>query len=568
MNRVKSENEKSILVKSGAQILGPMNLLEARDMLKKKHLSIIDEVKWPLGRWEYLRQNEAFADLISDLQNQIQEKEEVTGTATLTASKTETITDLKNQENQPSIRDVKPLNLKSTASMSDAAYGASYDQRILADAKKSFRSVRILAILISLGIFLMIGFKIFSDSQFNTKNFENLRNQAEKYKGLMLYDRSMGYYRQLNAIKDPSEEFKRSMSFVMLQTDSQTTEAKKIFEATIADTNSSGEEKADAYLGLAILRQKEDDPIQASENVQKALSFSPLHKQLLLASVFLNLWIHKQNEVDSALRELSGISTSDPEYIFVESLNLVGSKTKIPTEYKENIQRLQSQYINSGRMFLQAEIGLLRLLALANTKSVEKNENFSLALTNYLYLPLYQSKGFAHLVKNYPKNFEFNSLINYCQDLVAVLGDSPSSNMLKAVCWVRSGMEVQANKIIENRLTQAPEDPVAILTKAGYLARLGRYADAVGLLKSKSDLNPGFLALLCVETGDDECVKLNSDKALLKNENDQYAILARALLSRRLGEKREAREWVRRGIGLEERWIDFIELKDSLGDTD
>lgn len=79
--------EKKWLIKSENKILGPYQFEQILDLIKKKQVSLVDEVRDTTTRWLYVRENPAFKEVVDEVRKDIESRNE--GTRTIqTASKT------------------------------------------------------------------------------------------------------------------------------------------------------------------------------------------------------------------------------------------------------------------------------------------------------------------------------------------------------------------------------------------------------------------------------------------------------------------------------------------------
>lgn len=85
--------EKKWLIKSENRILGPYHFEQIEELLKKRQISLIDEVRDMDTRWLYIRENINFKSIVEDIRKEIDSKTESTKTYQ-TASKTHTGTDV------------------------------------------------------------------------------------------------------------------------------------------------------------------------------------------------------------------------------------------------------------------------------------------------------------------------------------------------------------------------------------------------------------------------------------------------------------------------------------------
>src|SRR3989338_1479317 len=75
---------KNWLVKSSTKILGPFTREEVMVLLTRRQITIIDEVRQPEGRWNYIRQNRHFKEVVKTLRYEQDHSKEDTMTSTST----------------------------------------------------------------------------------------------------------------------------------------------------------------------------------------------------------------------------------------------------------------------------------------------------------------------------------------------------------------------------------------------------------------------------------------------------------------------------------------------------
>lgn len=73
-------SEKKWLIKSENRIMGPYGFDEVLDLLRKRQISIIDEVRDPETRWLYVRENPEFKNVVEEIRKEIDAKQESTKT--------------------------------------------------------------------------------------------------------------------------------------------------------------------------------------------------------------------------------------------------------------------------------------------------------------------------------------------------------------------------------------------------------------------------------------------------------------------------------------------------------
>src|SRR4051812_45500802 len=93
MDKEKAMQEKNWLIKSSSKIIGPYSATEVAQLLIKKHISIIDEVRQPRGRWAYIRETPIFSEIVHNLRSEQANSAEETASmlATQTLSRTDLV---------------------------------------------------------------------------------------------------------------------------------------------------------------------------------------------------------------------------------------------------------------------------------------------------------------------------------------------------------------------------------------------------------------------------------------------------------------------------------------------
>ena len=77
---ITEHSDKKWLVKCENKILGPYNFEQVEDLISKKQISLIDEIRDPQTRWLYIRENPEFKNIIQDVRSEIDAKNDATTT--------------------------------------------------------------------------------------------------------------------------------------------------------------------------------------------------------------------------------------------------------------------------------------------------------------------------------------------------------------------------------------------------------------------------------------------------------------------------------------------------------
>ncbi|AGH96187.1 hypothetical protein [Pseudobdellovibrio exovorus] len=77
---LEKNSEKKWLIKSESKILGPYTFDQVTDLIRKKQLSLIDEIRDPETRWLYVRENPEFKGIVEEMRKEIDARQESTKT--------------------------------------------------------------------------------------------------------------------------------------------------------------------------------------------------------------------------------------------------------------------------------------------------------------------------------------------------------------------------------------------------------------------------------------------------------------------------------------------------------
>lgn len=204
-------SEKKWLVKSENIILGPYSFDQIIDMIRKRQISLIDEIRDPETRWLYIRENPEFKNLAEEIRKEIDEKQESTKTYQ-SISKTEEVvlrtrtdanpyTDINLETKDATvIKEILSNSLDTPAqhrSEKAKVYGVKTDRVV--QKKISIFSSHALVITLLVGVFSVAGFMGYLFYQKRTVQLqeEQWAQQIRKYRLLGLYQKAADLYAKL-----------------------------------------------------------------------------------------------------------------------------------------------------------------------------------------------------------------------------------------------------------------------------------------------------------------------------------------------------------------------------------
>jgi hypothetical protein len=204
--------EKKWLVKSENKILGPYNFDQIVDLIRKKQIVLIDEIRDPETRWLYIRENNAFKTIVEEIRKEIDSKQESTKTYQSISKtfddpmfKTKTdinhFTDINLEAKEISVISEEHTIQQKTALEKKVekakVYGVDTDKAVkiklnIFSSKVILATVAVLVLIAS-----SVGSYVYIQKRNLIKQEEDLVLQVKKYKFLGLYQRAVDLFSKL-----------------------------------------------------------------------------------------------------------------------------------------------------------------------------------------------------------------------------------------------------------------------------------------------------------------------------------------------------------------------------------
>lgn len=580
-----SRQEKNWLVKSSTRILGPFNVEEISQLLLKKHISIIDEVRQPEGRWKYIRENRIFDNVVQTLRTEQEKSGEMTQTQTLTATAATSVTITKTDamhsgdELTPTptpppspllarsdlafpgegLKDVTPArDTGVTPVLPKMPPKASADPRVQAQIKKASNLVRIFAALMVVvvlgGVYLMQGRKMGVRDQ----GYDALIDEALRYRGIQLYDRSLAAYKKAAAIREPDPSVQAQMALILIVLDRQTAQGRRILERELADEKNGRSQQIDATLGIAISYILEGSLREAEEALQKVLILEP---QNFNARLDLGLVALRKGDAKDALRQLNELarrSQPHPLLLLARSLAFL----QIP-ERDETMAQTLSAEIHS---FLGRSAQFRQELLMVNAALLAPNDSqLPNLIADFLGQVTHQSGLYIRDPRLDWRVADWEVLERVCRDLTSRFTGA-RVKAVRAICLSEAGRDTESRKFLEEAVAESPKDPLVLFTQANLLYRNGLRNEAYAVLRLPELANlrerETLIGKICLDQGDLGCAE-KSFRSVLSTGTDYVAIAGLAQVLQKQDRRAEASSLIREGIEREPGYLPFIELRET-----
>ncbi len=581
---------KNWLVKSSTKILGPFTREEILILLTRLQITIIDEVRQPEGRWNYIRENRHFKEVVKSLRYEQDHSKDDTmtststiGTSSITKTEPATVSDEFTQT--PIIPTKSPPSRAQTSSLKDVtpsigdaatprphgngatkSYGTLSDQRVQSRIQKQNVLLRGILLVVTVAAAMFVALSFLRKEKKADMNYDQLLSSALRYKALGLYQLSLKNYKKATALKEPDPESQFQMVFLLINEDRQSLNGRRIIEGTLLKPGRSRNEIIDANLGMALSYMMEGDFRQAEEYLQKTLGYDPNNEAAKINQAVILL---KKGAYDQALKSFESLSNVDspayPLILLCKSLALI-EVSKTQADKEQLLKNISEIKLYVGRShFLRKELSLLMIYLnqLAQDSTGELD-----AINTFLEEPPNISRQYVRELEIDWRNSEWDFLERYCSELFGSGKGPVSMKAVRAVCLIEGNRDMEAAKLLDESLVQGPKQLTGLQAQADYLWKLGRLNEAQLLFKN-SDFKQNRMALYvqgeaCLKAKDFACAETAYKILSERDYGDILAHYGLALVAQARKDKARLQSEIKAGFEVENNFVPFIELRDQL----
>jgi tetratricopeptide (TPR) repeat protein len=573
-------DEKNWLLKSSTRILGPMTHAEIIDLLKKKQVSMIDEVRQPAVRWMTIRENRSFVEAIHEIQEMENLHEGSQGqiTRTLNQTQTENIYEVENESDSTvvdtNLKDVQltqEVSLQSHAQESVAkSFGAINDKRRIENASHKQKQLKI--IIFSLILLVLVAFAglQFFQKERDEQLYKQFVHSAIRYKSLNLYDQSISAYRKAKSLRKLDASTEQKMAPLAILFETEVTPLRSLLaQPSLANDQGHRKQYVENLVSIGLSYVRESDYQSAKEYFQKALTYDSSSQ---VATINLALMQFKQGLPSEGLKLLERISSSENYSAFLLYAQGLGLQALRAFKEQTDEAKLLSSEIDSRLRNSSQMQNHLRLIDLRLQLDEGARSNVENALQKYLQL----EPGFSQdQVQYFQLDWSLlnsENLFKSCQEIHAKLPFGVLSQTFMAFCSIESGRLIEAKQFINEALSISPGHPYAVHVQAFLLSKMNMSAEAVALIKKNgAQLFPTTISLLgrlCLEQNDEACAikSLNETKDRISARSQSQWGLARLAVKK--DKSIEALNFIRTGLDSNSDYRPLIELRNQLESVD
>lgn len=580
--------EKCWLVKSSTRILGPHSIDDIAQLLAKKHISIIDEVRPPSGRWRYIREHRIFDEIVQQLRAEQENSPELTQTQTLTAtaqtSVTITKTDAFSQVEELTPTPPAPARVRSDvphgfgSEVKDVlagrettrplggglggapSFGTLGDHRVQEKLTRSQNSVRWILFGLAALIVVAVAFTQLRKSSKRDEGFDSLISEALRYRSLQLYEKSLASYKKAALIREPDSETQSQMALVLIVLDRQNVLGRRILEKDLGDDTHARARVIDATLGIAISYMMEGSLKEAEDNLQKILVLEPGNFIARLNLALLGLRKGEWRESERLLEDLSRRGPPHPLVLLGRAVaHLESGGLRDEMRSRMIASEIQSYLMKSRQ--LRQEL-LLMQAALLPTG----DPHMAYVVDQFLSEIAHQASLFVRDLRIDWRVSDWDNLERHCRELVTRVPSQARMKAMRAICLSEAGRDSESQRALNEAMAEAPRDPAVLFTQANLLYRNGLRNEATAVLRlpelasfASRDL---LMGRICLDQGDMGCAERSFAAAAEQDETDLRVLAGRASVYLRQDRPMEAASLIRLGLEKESLYLPLIELRE------
>ena len=579
--------EKHWLVKSSTRILGPYSSDELVDLLQKKTISYLDEIRKPTGRWAFIRENKEISALLSEVED-FDPSELTVSMMTIgqTISRTENISDIEESDKaevdpkeifnkkttEETIKDIVPIKEKvvtyntAAAKPSNLTYGAYTEDQIKGAVESKAQLIRLI-LMVCVGVVVTgyFGYILFAKSK-QSMNNQALLSTALRLKSIHLYEKAYDVYKKAKAQKEPDMATQAEMALLSIVFDNEAGATRSLLEKYMTSVDIKDRRQLVNYnIAIALSYLKEGDENKARENFLKAVGIDPFNQAVILNRSLMQI---KKEEFRDSYINLKRVNSKDELMnllLFVKTYTLIEmskSTSVIADEIRELLIEIPNQLHKSG--LLRSE---LLLLSIKLQLILNNEESFLSAVDRFLDSYPNYSK---YIVKDPRINWkmtQWDVLDKICLEL-SQIHLAFRSKLLRARCLMESQNPVQAQKFLDEALAEAPKEALVINTQIYWLKMMNKDSELLSLAKKYEPLlnasSQSIVADVCLENRDEACfnqslVKFSNNSALAPLYH--YYVAQNAASKNK---KAESLQSIKQGLTADALFLPLIELRENL----
>lgn len=581
-NRIMSD--KKWLIRSSSKILGPFTVQEVTQLIAARQIAIIDEVKQPLERWSYIRENPIFVELVKALRNEQETSVEHTMATSTMTSQTQrlglTRTDVIYSDEStppPSVaqqNQIKEITLAKEIKIDPAAspllskakaYGSVNDPRILEKRRNFEKRLKISLTLLIISLVGALYFRHFMREREKAESLQKVEKIAHLHFTQGLGKSALSGFRKVMSIRNLSDEYQYDFAILLLHS-GDSIDGRRRVEGLLGQSQLSRDRRVELLNALGASYLDEGNVQLAAENFRKAQAFDSSSFVSQLNEIQLKM--AQQSNLE-AFRLGQQILARYPHEIELKVLMNIAAIRVLSSgrDFAEIDTYLDKQrrYLRN-RNYLSQEF-TITFLHLMLLKHKTWNESFEQLLWQVFNSSLFQRDQFAD---NYFLSRTFLDWSHYKESCLKVAEQTQNAyaEILKAYCYLEGDELSEAQNLINNVLVRSPKNTLAMILQGAVLMKTGKVSEAIAAFDSVASsqyMLGNYLKMqACYASNSQSCATDAATRVLKMRPNDSMASFFEAERLIASEQRRQAWDAISRGLGMDENYIPLIQIRSQL----
>jgi hypothetical protein len=560
---LETTHRRTWLVKSSGRILGPFSFEDVVSLLRSRRISIIDEVREPRGRWNFVREYKQFEQVVHHLRA---EEAKFLDQETEAGVRTQTIKDFETDSGAGDDRTPIPDQIPQLPAIPKPMpkYGMAPAK---SQAPRVSSSVYMALLVVSAFSLFGAGYYYLQTHGFRTAkslSSEHLIKLARMNKGIGAYEKALEFYQKAEALKPLETNSKLQKAVLTLEVTNQAVEARRILEELLQKTAANEPMRKEIQLASALSYMKESNYSQAEQIYQSILFSESSHLEARLNLGLLRLLRSDFAGANKEFVTLQKDGALEPLVYLGRAIANLGLN-----EGKSNLEKLKSSSedldrLNSRSTEFRLETLLIQAVLAQKMGQASEAEGFTTKLM----------EEDPRLTQNHSHNLfvdrqilRWDRLTMYCDFLMSRFPENAISRALGSFCSFQKDENDLALQKVEDARAQFTESSYLMGLHAFYLYVTHRKTEAQQVAKvsfSASVLADRVYAMTCFEQKDWSCAEQSWNRVLNKRSSDLEALHGLAQIQYAKNSRDRALDYVRRGLLESANYKPLLELKERL----
>jgi hypothetical protein len=559
------------IVKTSGRVIGPYSTEQLKVELLKRHISVIDEIKKPKGRWTFLREHPELSSLLDEVRRQLELIKEDTKTPFAQTQTDIEVTPLPPpiRPSQESVTTTLKIDVKKEPEVSPApakkyVFEEAPVAKTILKKRRQQRSLAQALLWIAVGLTAAVALFLLRQNLETPALLSkgDLATLAEKY-----YDRGQDskaaefYSEILKGVKSQDASLKLRAAQLMLALEDWENQGKLALESVDTTQLITAQQVKDFNLLNAALSLNENQVERALRYLQAA-GAGPEYEINQYIVAYLRESTHNLTQPFS-----NPLSSELKDFVSLLQLKSLFSKLKFPDQ-KQDMEVLHEKALalSETSYFYKPQALLLRAYF---EKSLEKGIELQATMENLINEDPDWSQRLRYDARIAHSFLKMPELVSLCESILEINRESAVAKAFRSLCDYHRGDLTSAQQTLEAARVQYPQDKSLLGLQAFFFSKAGRAEEASAVVKVASGFASPLLARvgsdLCFERGDLKCVR-ELLAPLSKNSLGPMYYELYATLDLKQNDQMAAKGKIDQGLTLYPFYLPLIELKGQLNE--